>query len=62
MVEINIAHKTYSEALENIWEQITDTNNIHCRISFSADHSQSKIIRDFVGMIFDAQKIHIPWR
>lgn len=36
--------------------------NVDCHIEFGADHSQSKIIRDFVGKIFESNNIFSPWR
>lgn len=62
MVEINIAHLGYTEALQKILTTLRDIHEVDCRIDFSVDHSQSKIIRDFVGKIFDAHNIHALWR
>lgn len=62
MVELNISHQQYTEAMENILSHVEDIHDVSCHIEFGADHSQSKIIRDFVGMIFDAHDIHVPWR
>ncbi len=41
---------------------VHDFMNVDCSIDFSADHSQSKIIRDFVGKIFESHNIFSPWR
>lgn len=62
MVVLNIAHQDYTEAMKYILTEIQDIHDIHCTIDFWADHSQSKIIRDFVGKIFDAHSIHALWR
>lgn len=62
MLIINIAHQEYSEALDHIIHAIPDMKDIQCTIEFSADHSQSKIIRDFVGKIFDTHHIRAIWR
>lgn len=62
MVKLNIAHKDYNEAMDYILKNIEDISHIDCSIEFNADHSQSKIIRDLVGMIFDSQNIYTPWR
>jgi anti-sigma regulatory factor (Ser/Thr protein kinase) len=62
MIELNISHLSYTEALKSILDSVGDIHNVSCHIEFGADHSQSKIIRDFVGMIFDAHDIHVPWR
>jgi anti-sigma regulatory factor (Ser/Thr protein kinase) len=48
--------------MEQLATTITDTNNISCEISFDADHSRSKIIRDFVGSLFDIHQIEQPWK
>lgn len=62
MVSINIAHLDYQKALDTITREIHSITQVDCRIEFSADHSQSKIIRDFVGKIFEANNIFSPWR
>lgn len=62
MVVINIAHQEYARALDHIEKSISDMNDLHCTIEFSADHSQSKIIRDFVWKIFDTHHIRTLWR
>lgn len=62
MVDINISHMNYSDAMNILLKENGDIHSVHCHIEFWADHSQSKIIRDFVGMIFDAHNIHVPWR
>lgn len=58
----NISHLSYEEAMKTLSEGIIDPKNIACQIDFDADHSRSKIIRDFVGHIFDIHKIRQPWR
>jgi anti-sigma regulatory factor (Ser/Thr protein kinase) len=35
---------------------------LECQLDFGADFSQSKIIRDIIGRIFDAHGIGSPWR
>jgi len=64
MIHINISHLDYPKAIEklqNILHQ--NTNDIfECHLDFSADHTKSKIIRDFIGTIFDFYNIHHPWR
>ena len=62
MVEINIAHQHYTEAMSKIITALGDIHEVHCQIEFWADHSQSKIIRDFVGKIFDVHHVHALWR
>ncbi|MDD2693918.1 MAG: ATP-binding protein [Candidatus Gracilibacteria bacterium] len=62
MAELNIAHKDYNEAMKYILSNIEDITHVHCNIYFGVDYSQSKIIRDFVGKIFDAHHIHTRWR
>jgi anti-sigma regulatory factor (Ser/Thr protein kinase) len=48
--------------MEQLATTITDPDHISCEISFDADHSRSKIIRDFVGIIFDTHNIEQPWK
>ncbi len=52
---------SYENAMQILSTAIVD-NSISCQIDFNADHSRSKIIRDFVGKIFDTYNIHYPWR
>lgn len=47
------------EKLQTFWQK---EDTLSYSIDFWADHSQSKIIRDFVGFIFDKYQIHHPWR
>lgn len=62
MHSYNISHLSYTDATEMLTAALCDANNISCQIDFDADHSRSKIIRDFVGHIFDMHSIHHPWR
>lgn len=62
MFSCDISHLSYEEAVKSLYDSITDPNNISCQIIFVAEHSRSKIIRDFVGHIFDIHYIYHPWR
>lgn len=62
MFSCDISHLNYENAIKELLQSITDANNISCQIDFEADHSRSKIIRDFVWSIFDMHSIHHPWR
>lgn len=48
MFSCDISHLNYENAIKELLQSITDANNISCQIDFEADHSRSKIIRDFV--------------
>jgi anti-sigma regulatory factor (Ser/Thr protein kinase) len=48
--------------MERLAAMITNPDHIYCEISFDADHSRSKIIRDFVGNLFDIHHIEQPWK
>ncbi len=61
MFSFDISHMSYENAMQILSTAIVD-NSISCQIDFNADHSRSKIIRDFVGKIFDTYNIHYPWR
>lgn len=64
MIHINISHLDYPKAIEklqNILKENTSTI-FECHLDFSADHTKSKIIRDFIGNVFDFYDIHHPWR
>jgi anti-sigma regulatory factor (Ser/Thr protein kinase) len=62
MVPCDISHLEYSVAMEQLTATITDPDHISCEISFDADHSRSKVIRDFVGNLFDMHHIEQPWK
>jgi anti-sigma regulatory factor (Ser/Thr protein kinase) len=62
MIHYNIAHKDYIEAMLFLRESLNDDDHIAFHIEFWASHEQSKILRDFVGLIFDKYNIHSPWR
>lgn len=62
MHKFDISNMHYNDALKELEKSLSDKNNIVCHIDFWADHSQSKIIRDFVWMIFDIHAIDHPWR
>ncbi len=53
MYYCDISHLGYEKALKVLTESVDDINNIKCQIDFDTDHAKSKIIRDFVGNIFD---------
>lgn len=60
MLFYDISHLNYIDAIHLLSWGLSDS--ISCQIDFDADHSRSKIIRDFVGSIFDFHWIHHPWR
>jgi len=64
MLHIDISHLDYPEAIEQIQSSYAKGKDtiIEYSIDFRADHTQSKIIRDFVGLIFDSNGINYPWR
>jgi hypothetical protein len=64
MFHIDISHLDYPEATQQIGKiyQNEISNRIEYSIDFCADHAQSKIIRDFIGLIFDYYNINYPWR
>jgi anti-sigma regulatory factor (Ser/Thr protein kinase) len=58
----DISHLEYSVAIEQLTATITDSDHISCQIDFEADHSNSKVIRDFIGSIFDLHQVEGPWK
>jgi anti-sigma regulatory factor (Ser/Thr protein kinase) len=58
----NIANLEYEQAMIIIREANSDLSSLDMTIDFGADHSQSKIIRDFIGQIFDAHGVVAPWK
>lgn len=62
MITIDISHLEGEEALW-VLQSIADNNPIiECQIDFWADYSQSKVIRDFIGYIFDKYSVDKMWR
>ncbi len=62
MLFYDISHLSYTDAIHRLSGAISGNDHISCQIDFDADHSRSKIIRDFIGIIFDAYSIHYPWK
>ena len=62
MNHLDISHQDYDTATRLIREVTPDFSNVDIEIEFGTDHSQSKILRDFVGQIFDAHGITAPWK
>jgi len=62
MTEITLIKKGYAEAIEEFKSSVKTDGIETYVIRFEADHANSKIIRDFVGVIFDAHGIYRPWR
>lgn len=62
MYSCDISHLSNEEAANRLFDAIDNPNYILCEIIFVAEHSRSKIIRDFVGHIFDIHFIYHPWR
>ncbi len=62
MNHLDISHQDYDTATHRLHEVTPDFSNVDIEIEFGTDHSQSKILRDFVGQIFDAHGITAPWK
>lgn len=62
MIICDISHLDNEKTIKCLAQAKIDPNHILCRIDFDADHAKSKIIRDFVGSIFDLHGINHPWR
>ena len=62
MIHIDISHLNYTEAMKLIQESCPSLSTLHVIIDFWVDHSQSKIIRDFIGQIFDINMVSPPWK
>jgi hypothetical protein len=61
MTSVDISNLDYASALDLLKKANPDFSHIATTIEFGADHSQSKIIRDFIGFIFDHHNIRTPW-
>lgn len=62
MKHVSIEHLEYDTALVLLEKSCPDLSWVEISIDFGADHSQSKILRDFIGRIFEKHKIVPPWR
>lgn len=61
MTEFSLTNHPYSQAIEELKEKInTEEVTSYC-IDFKSEYANSKIIRDFVGEIFQAFHITHPW-
>lgn len=60
--EISLENQEYEKAVEQLSKEIDTTVNKTYTINFKSDFTNSKIIRDFVGRIFDSFNIVHPWR
>lgn len=61
MLHVNISHTEYAQALKKLQDTYPDLSHVELVIDFSADHAQSKIIRDFVANIFEYNDVRTPW-
>lgn len=59
---LDISHLDYQAALDYIIQENPDFSHIDTHIEFWVDHSQSKILRDYVGKIFEVNGITSSWR
>lgn len=62
MKEFTLTNDAYEVAFPELKAQINTHEIVTYAINFQSEFSNSKIIRDFVGEIFDAFKIIHPWR
>ena len=62
MIAFSLANTPYEKALAELQNLIVTSRNETYIIDFSSDYANSKIIRDFVGALFDAFEINHPWR
>lgn len=62
MITIDISHLEVDTALQKLKQISIDSSSIECQIDFWTDYSQSKIIRDFIGFLFDNFHVDPIWR
>ena len=62
MVTIDISELDADVALMQLKSYADTHPAIECQIEFGTDHSQSKIIRDFIGYVFDIHHVEALWR
>ena len=62
MIILDISHLDTEQAVHEL-QALADNNVvIECQIDFGTDHAQSKVIRDFIGYIFDKYNVDKLWR
>lgn len=59
---VDISHLDADTATIKLQGLVQKNNDVNCQIDFGTDHSQSKIIRDFIGYIFDIHQAEAMWR
>ncbi len=62
MKEFCLIGQTYEEGFKELVSAIDTSSEMAYIIDYRADFANSKIIRDFVGAIFDAFTVPKPWR
>jgi hypothetical protein len=62
MLQIDISHLEYSELVDFAHKNITDFGNFDLELIFKADYNQSKLIRDLIFLLFQENKIEVPWK
>lgn len=62
MIIIDISKIDTAVAIEQLKSLADIHSTIECQIDFATDHSQSKIIRDFIGYIFDIHHVDSLWK
>jgi hypothetical protein len=55
---LDISHLDFLKAVEKFRELTPDMHDVAITIIFSADYSQSKIVRDLVRSLFDRNEVH----
>ena len=62
MLSCDISHLSYEDAMKHLSLCLIDTDNVACQIDFDADHGNARVIRDFIGQIFDRYAVEQPWK
>lgn len=62
MYTLDITHLNYNEVMSRFKDTLEKEEYLSWRIDFIADYTQSKIIRDVVGSIFDFFELVTPWK
>ena len=62
MKEFFLIEQPYESAFSDLVNAIDTENDTIYTIHYRSDFANSKIIRDFVGAIFDAFEVPVPWR
>lgn len=61
-MQIDISNFDSQDLIEKVDSSLSDFKNFELFLTFKADYSQSKIIRDLILHLFEKNLIDVPWK